>query len=150
MLGRTSIKKEPERRTNMAKLIAIEGIGKEYAAKLQAAGLATTEALLEQGTTPQGRQALAEKTGISGRLILEWVNRADLFRVKGVGEEYSDLLEAAGVDTVPELAQRNAENLHAKLAEVNAAKKLVRRLPTQSQVSDWIDQAKGLPRVVTY
>jgi len=134
----------------MAKLIAIEGIGQVYAGKLQAAGLTSTEALLEQGATPQGRQALAEKTGISGHLILEWVNRADLFRVKGVGEEYSDLLEAAGVDTVPELAQRNAENLYAKLAEVNAAKKLVRRLPTQAQVADWVGQAKDMPRVVTY
>jgi len=134
----------------MTKLIAIEGIGEVYAGKLQAAGLVTTEALLEQGATPQGRQTLAEKTGISGHLILEWVNRADLFRIKGVGEEYSDLLEAAGVDTVPELAQRNAENLYAKLAEVNAAKKLVRRIPTQSQVADWIDQAKKLPRAISY
>jgi predicted flap endonuclease-1-like 5' DNA nuclease len=105
---------------------------------------------LEKGATPQGRKALAEQTGISGKLILEWINRADLYRIKGVSEEYSDLLEAAGVDTVPELAQRNAENLYAKLGEVNAAKKLVRRLPTQSQVSNWIEQAKALPRVVTY
>jgi predicted flap endonuclease-1-like 5' DNA nuclease len=134
----------------MANLIAIEGIGQVYADKLRAAGLVTTEALLAQGATPQGRQALAEKAGISGHLILEWVNRADLFRIKGVGEEYSDLLETAGVDTVPELAQRNAENLHAKFVEVNAAKKLVRRLPTQSQVADWISQAKELPRAITY
>ena len=134
----------------MAKLIAIEGIGQVYAGKLAAAGLATTEALLKQGASPKGREALAEKTGISGHLILEWVNRADLFRIKGVAEEYSDLLEAAGVDTVPELAQRNAENLYAKLAEVNAAKKLVRRLPTQAQVADWIGQAKEMPRAITY
>jgi predicted flap endonuclease-1-like 5' DNA nuclease len=134
----------------MANLIAIEGIGQVYADKLRAAGLTTTEALLEEAATPKGRQELAEKAGISGHLILEWVNRADLFRIKGVGEEYSDLLEAAGVDTVPELAQRNAENLYAKLAEANAAKKLVRRLPTQAQVADWIDQAKRLPRAITY
>lgn len=134
----------------MANLIAIEGIGQVYADKLRAAGLTTTEALLEEAATPKGRQALAEKTGISGQLILEWTNRADLFRIKGVGEEYSDLLEASGVDTVPELAQRNAENLHAKFAEVNAAKKLVRRLPTPSQVADWIAQAKELPRAITY
>jgi predicted flap endonuclease-1-like 5' DNA nuclease len=134
----------------MTKLIAIEGIGQVYGEKLQAAGLSTVEALLEQGATPKGRQALAEKTGISGHLILEWVNRADLFRIKGVGEEYSDLLEAAGVDTVPELAQRKAENLHAKFVEVNAAKKLVRRLPTQAQVAEWIEQAKQLPRAITY
>ncbi len=93
---------------------------------------------------------LAATTGISEKLILRWVNMADLFRIKGVGEEYSDLLEASGVDTVPELAQRNAENLQAKMAEVNAEKKLVRRVPTLSEVTSWIDQAKALPRAVTY
>ena len=134
----------------MARIIDIEGIGKVYAAKLADAGLTTVEALLKAGASPKGRQALEEKTGISGKLILEWVNLADLFRIKGVGEEYSDLLEEAGVDTVPELAQRNAENLYAKLAETNAAKELVRRLPSQSQVADWVEQAKALPRVVTY
>lgn len=134
----------------MAKLIDIEGIGEVYAQKLAGAGLTTVEALLEKGASPQGRKALAEETGISGKLILEWVNLADLFRIKGVGEEYSDLLEEGGVDTVPELAQRNAENLYGKLVEVNAAKELVRRLPTQSQVADWIQQAKTMPRVVTY
>ena len=134
----------------MTKLIAIEGIGEVYAQKLNEVGIATTEALLEKGASPEGRKALAEAAGISGKLILEWVNLADLFRIKGVGEEYSDLLEEAGVDTVPELAQRNAANLHAKLGEVNAAKKLVRRLPAASQVSDWVEQAKVLPRVITY
>jgi predicted flap endonuclease-1-like 5' DNA nuclease len=134
----------------MTKLIAVEGIGEVYAQKLNGVGIATIEALLEKGATPQGRKALAEEAGISGKLILEWVNHADLFRIKGVGEEYADLLEEAGVDTVPELAQRNPDNLHAKLGEVNAAKKLVRKLPAASQVSDWIEQAKVLPRVVTY
>ena len=134
----------------MARIIDIEGIGKVYAEKLAGAGLTTVEALLKAGASPKGRQDLEEKTGISGKLILEWVTLADLFRIKGVGEEYSDLLEEAGVDTVPELAQRNAENLYAKLAETNAAKELVRRLPSQSQVADWVDQAKALPRVVTY
>ena len=134
----------------MAKIIDIEGIGPVYAQKLADVGLTTVEALLKAGASPKGRQALEEKTGISGKLILEWVNLADLFRIKGVGEEYSDLLEEAGVDTVPELAQRNAENLYTKLAETNAAKELVRRLPSQSQVADWVKQAKALPRVVTY
>ena len=134
----------------MAKLIAIEGIGEVYARKLNDAGLQTTEDLLEACKTPQGREELAEKTGISGKLLLEWTNLADLFRIKGIGEEYSDLLEEAGVDTVPELAQRNADNLHAKLAEVNAEKSLVRRLPAASQVADWVEQAKALPRVITY
>ena len=134
----------------MAKIMAIEGVGEVYAQKLQEAGLRTTQALLEKGASPQGRKEIAEKTGIAGALVLEWVNHADLFRINGVGEEYSDLLEAAGVDTVPELAQRNPEHLYQKLVEVNQEKKLVRRLPTQAQVSDWIEQSKQLPRVVTY
>jgi predicted flap endonuclease-1-like 5' DNA nuclease len=134
----------------MAKLEKIEGVGEFYAQKLREAGIRTTQALLEKGASPQGRKEIAEKTDISERLILEWVNHVDLFRIKGVGEEYSDLLEEAGVDTVPELAQRNAENLYQKLVAVNQEKKLVRRLPTQAQVSDWIEQAKRLPRVITY
>jgi predicted flap endonuclease-1-like 5' DNA nuclease len=134
----------------MAKLAKVEGIGEIYAQRLQEAGIRTTQALLEKGATPQGRQEIAKKTDISEKLILEWVNHVDLFRIKGVGEEYSDLLEEAGVDTVPELAQRNAEHLYQKLVAVNREKKLVRRLPTQAQVSDWIEQAKRLPRVITY
>ena len=134
----------------MAKVITIEGVGEVYAQKLEAAGIKSTEALLEAGKTPRGRQELAEKAGISHKLILEWVNHVDLFRIKGVAEEYSDLLEEAGVDTVPELAQRRADNLFEKLQVVNAEKKLVRRLPTQKQVGDWIEQAKNLPRVITY
>jgi predicted flap endonuclease-1-like 5' DNA nuclease len=134
----------------MTKLIVVEGIGETYAQKLQQVGIVTVVALLKAGASPKGRQEIAEKTGISHKLILEWVNRVDLFRVKGIGEEYSDLLEAAGVDTIPELAQRNAENLYAKLEEVNDAKRLVRRLPTLAQVANWIEQAKALPRIVTY
>ena len=134
----------------MARIIDVEGIGEVYAKKLTDAGLTTVEALLEAGASPKGRKALAEKTDISEKLILEWVNHADLYRIKGVAEEYSDLLEEAGVDTVPELAQRNAANLYAKLVETNAAEELVRRLPTQAQVADWIEQAKALPRVITY
>lgn len=134
----------------MAKLEMIEGIGDVYAQKLRAAGVGTTDALLSQGSTPKDRQEIAEKSGISGKLILEWVNHADLFRITGVGEEYADLLEEAGVDTVPELAQRNPENLYQKMQQVNAEKKLVRRTPALSQVSDWVAQAKGLERVVTY
>ena len=134
----------------MAKIEEIEGIGPTYAQKLIEAGIKTTDDLLEAGTTPKERETLAEKTGISGTLILEWVNLADLMRIKGVGEEYSDLLEEAGVDTVAELAQRNAENLHAKLLEVNEKKNLVNRPPTLEAVKDWIDQAKALPRKVEY
>jgi predicted flap endonuclease-1-like 5' DNA nuclease len=134
----------------MAKIIHVEGVGETYAAKLAEVGITTTEALLEAGKTPQGRKELEATSGISHGKILEWVNHVDLFRIKGVAEEYSDLLEEAGVDTVPELAQRRADNLFAKLVAVNAEKQLVRRLPTQRQVADWIEQAKNLPRVITY
>jgi len=134
----------------MAKLSQVEGIGTSYAEKLMEVGIKTTSALLEKGATPKGRKELAEATGISGKLILKWVNHTDLFRVKGVGEEYADLLEVAGVDTVPELAQRNPQNLHQKLMEVNEEKKLVRRLPTQTAVEGWVEQAKDLPRVIEY
>ena len=134
----------------MTRLTQIEGIGETYAQKLEQAGLSTIEELLEQGASPKGRKYLVDKTGISATLILKWINRADLFRVTGIGEEYADLLEAAGVDTVPELAQRNPQNLYPKLAEVNAEKKLVRRVPALSQVESWVAQAKDLPRKVTY
>ena len=128
----------------------IEGIGPVYAEKLAAAGVKTTDALLERGATSKGREELETATGIGHALILKWVNRADLYRIKGIGSEYSDLLEVAGVDTVPELAQRNAANLTETLAEANAARNLVRRLPTLEEVTDWVAQAKQLPRVVQY
>jgi ribosomal protein L31 len=131
-------------------LIDIEGIGEVSARKLKDAGVLTPDALLQKGSTPKGRQEIAEKSGISGKLILEWVNHVDLLRVKGVSADWADLLEAAGVDSVPELAQRVAENLVAKLVEVNQAKNLTRVLPSLSQVQAWIEQAKGLPRVITY
>ena len=89
-------------------------------------------------------------TGINVKLILEWANRADLARIKGVSTQYSDLLEAVGVDTVPELAQRNAQNLHRTMVSTNESKELVRRLPTAGQVQDWVEQAKSLPRVLAY
>ncbi|MET0065517.1 MAG: DUF4332 domain-containing protein [Candidatus Thiodiazotropha sp.] len=134
----------------MTKLVEIEGIGETYAAKLQGADVGSLEALLEKGSTKKGRKQIEEASGISGKLVLRWVNMADLFRIKGIGEQYSDLLEAAGVDTVPELAQRKPENLHAKMLEVNEAKKLVRATPSLSAVEKWVAEAKELPRVVTY
>ena len=134
----------------MASLTEIEGVGEVYAQKLREVGISTTDALLKQGASPQGRRDIAEASGVSGELILEWTNMADLFRIKGVAEQYSDLLEESGVDTVVELAQRNPENLFKKMTEVNADKKLVRRLPTQGQVEDWVAQAKKLPRVISY
>jgi predicted flap endonuclease-1-like 5' DNA nuclease len=134
----------------MTRLAAIEGIGEVYEKKLKEIGVESVEDLLKKGATPHGRKELAEKSGVGDVRILEWVNRADLFRIKGIGEEYSDLLEAAGVDTVPELAQRVPEHLLQKMQEVNAAKKLVRQLPGLSQVKDWVEQARKLPRVLTY
>ena len=128
----------------------VEGIGEVYAGTLGSVGIKTTSALLRAGSSRQGRAKVAAQTGISGRLILEWVNHADLIRIRGVGEEYSDLLEEAGVDTVPELAQRNAANLFEKIQEVNEQKSLVRKLPSEHQVSDWVKQAKKLPRIIEY
>jgi len=134
----------------MARILNIEGIGKVYAEKLIANGITTTENLLELCGTKKGRVKAAEKTGISEKLILEWVNLADLFRISGVGEQYSDLLEEAGVDTVAELAQRNPENLFNKMIEVNKEKNLVNRTPWLSGVESWVKQAKALPRMVEY
>lgn len=134
----------------MTSIIDVEGIGPVYKKKLKEVGIATTEKLLEVAATPKGRKELAEKTGIDEGLILEWVNLADLYRIKGIGSEYSDLLEEAGVDTVVELAKRVPKNLFAKMEEINAAKKLVRKMPVEKQVADWVEQAKELPRIVKY
>ncbi len=134
----------------MTKIADVEGIGPAFAAKLETAGVKTVESLLEVGASPKGRKGLAEKTGIGDAQILKWVNRADLARVKGIGSEYADLLEAAGVDTVVELGGRKPDNLVAKMNEVNEAKKLVRKLPSLVQVEAWVKEAKELPRVVSY
>jgi predicted flap endonuclease-1-like 5' DNA nuclease len=134
----------------MTKIIEIEGIGETHGAALVAAGVSTVEALLKEGGSPAGRKALAEKAGLTTTQILEWVNRADLMRINGIGSEYSDLLEAAGVDTVKELASRRADNLHAKMEELNDAKKLVRRTPNMDEVEKWVAEAKTLPGAVTY
>ena len=132
------------------KLSDIEGIGASYAEKLTATGINNQETLLNHGSTAKGRKELAEKAGVSEKRLLEWCNRADLARIKGVGEEYADLLEHAGVDTVPELAQRNTANLHEKIQEVNEQKNLVRQTPPLSKIEDWVQQAKVLPRVLTH
>ena len=134
----------------MPSIIDIEGVGPSFAKKLKEAGVATTDALLVAGATPKGRKDLAAKAGIDEGKILEWVNRADLYRIKGVGSEYSDLLENSGVDTVVELSKRVPANLFAKMVEVNKAKKLVRKMPIEPQIKDWIEQAKALPRKVSY
>ncbi|MGD2186692.1 MAG: DUF4332 domain-containing protein [Desulfobacterales bacterium] len=133
------------------KLNEIEGIGPTYAAKFAKAGIKTVGSLLKHGCTREGRRSLAEKTGIEKSSILKWVNMADLFRVKGIGSEYSELLEKAGVDTVKELRNRNSENLHAKMQAVNTAgRALVRQLPSLSQVDKWIKEARKMGPKVTY
>jgi len=134
----------------MAKITEVEGIGPVNAEKLEGCGITTREQLLEQCAEKKGRAAVADKSGISEKQILSWTNRADLCRVKGIGEEYADLLECAGVDTVPELAQRKAENLYQKLEEINKEKSLVRALPSGDQVTKWVEEAKTLPKKVTH
>jgi predicted flap endonuclease-1-like 5' DNA nuclease len=129
----------------------VEGIGSTYGAKLEAAGVRSTDDLLERGAKPSGRTALEEATGIGHALILEWVNHVDLMRINGVGSEYSDLLEAAGVDSPAELAQRNAGKLATTIQEVVAARpSIVRRAPSEAEIQDWIDQSKGLKRLVEH
>lgn len=133
------------------KITEIEGVGPAYAEKLRAAGVYTVESLLEKGANRKGRDELAQATGFDQSVILKWVNMADLFRVKGIGSEYSELLEKAGVDTVKELRNRNAENLQAKMEEVNSnGRALVRKLPTTKMVAGWIEAAKKLDPKVTY
>ena len=133
------------------KIADIEGIGPVWAKKLTDAGVRTTDALLKNGGTRKARQALADKTGLATTQILEWVNRADLYRIKGVGSEYSDLLERAGVDTVVELANRNAANLSKAVRDlVGKGTRIVRRIPSDREIASWITQAKKLPRAVEY
>ena len=132
------------------RLIQIEGIGPSYAQKLANLGIRTTDQLLLEGATRQGRERISEGTGISNKLILSWVNIADLVRIPGIGEEYSDLLEESGIDTVLELRNRKPAHLHARLIETNAQKKLVRRVPSLSEVTSWISDAKKLPRAIYY
>jgi len=134
----------------MPTITDIEGIGEAYAVKFRQAGVNTTESLLQKGGTRKGRQELAKATGFSAQVILKWVNRADLYRISGIGTQYSDLLEAAGVDTVPELASRKPKALLEALAIVNEKKNLVNLLPGFSRVEAWVKQAKSLKRVVEY
>ena len=132
------------------KIIDIQGIGPVYAEKLNAIGIETVDQLLEKGADPKGRQAIEEATGIRHDLVLTWVNHADLFRVKGIGPQFAELLEAAGVDTVKELRNRNAANLAAKMAEVNEEKHLTRRTPVEKEIQKFIDIAKELEPKVTH
>lgn len=133
----------------MYKIIEIEGIGEVYAEKLIAAEVKTTEDLLEKAASKKGREKLAEETGISEKLILKWANHADLFRIKGIAGQFAELLEAAGVDTVKELRHRVPANLHAKLVEVNEAKNLCNRVPSESEIAKMVEQAKELDPKMT-
>jgi predicted flap endonuclease-1-like 5' DNA nuclease len=133
------------------KMEEVEGIGPQYAEQLSLAGIQTAEALLEQGAKPGGRAAIGKATGISETLILKWVNRIDLMRIKGVGSEFSDLLEVAGVDSPAELAQRNAANLASTFQSVVAERPgTVRRIPSETEVAGWIAEAKSMPKVVEH
>jgi len=141
---------EVEAEDSGVSVIDIEGIGPVYTKKLNSIGIYTTTDLLEAGGTRDGRLEVSEKAEIPSKLVLEWVNLSDLMRIKGVGEEYSDLLEEAGVDTVVELSGRVPENLHAKMVNVNEKQQLVRKMPTLKDVTSWINQAKKLPRKIQY
>lgn len=132
------------------KIDEIEGIGEKYAEKLVAAGIKTVEALLEQCAKKSGRAKLAEETGISEKLILTWTNHADLMRINGIGGQFAELLEAAGVDTIKEFRNRVAANLQPKLEEVNEAKHICGRVPALSEVERMIAQAKEMEPKVTY
>jgi len=134
----------------VAKVSIIEGIGESYEVKLKEAGITSVQGLLARCTTKKQRSDLAQVTGISDKLILKWANHADLNRIKGIGGEYAELLEAAGVDTVPELARRKADNLLGKMQEVNQARQLVRKMPALQQVANWIEQAGALPKMLKY
>jgi len=128
----------------------IEGIGPAYKDKFGAAGIKTVEALLEKGATPAGRKALAEATGFSESSVLDFVNMADLFRINGVAGQFAELLKASGVDTVKELATRNAENLHKALCTTNEAKHLCKVVPSADKITDFIAQAGALPKMVNH
>ena len=128
----------------------IEGVGQKFAGVLNKAGIRNTKQLLDKAATRKGRKDLAQMTGVDERLILKWANMSDLMRIKGVGEEFSELLEVAGVDTVKELSKRRGENLRKAMVEANARRKLVRQLPSVSQCEGWVQQAKALDPVMTY
>lgn len=144
------VKRQLNFKTMAKKIVEIEGIGPVFAEKLNKAGVLTVEGLLEKGASRVGRKNIAEQSGVDESKILNWVNKADLFRIKGIGPQFSELLEAAGVDTVKELRNRNPENLHAKLVEVQAEKKITRAVPALKQVNKFVEQAKNLPPIVTY
>ena len=142
---------KPKKQNTMAyKIVDIEGIGEVYAAKLNAAGVKNTDDLLKNCATRTGRRKMAEATGISEKLILKWTNHADLFRIKGVAGQFSELLEAAGVDTIKEFRHRVPANLYAKMEAVNAEKNLVNRVPSVKEIEKMVAQAKEIEPMVKY
>jgi len=134
----------------MTKLSEIEGLDESMEQKLESVGITSEEELVAASATKENRTDLAMKIEVPEKVILKWANRADLARIIGVGIEYADLLEAAGVDTIPELAQRKADHLLSKLTAVNEEYKFVKKLPAENQLEDWISQAKELPRILYY
>ena len=134
----------------MARIVEIEGIGKVYSRKLISVGVNTVEDLLEKCKDRAGRKSFSNETGIDEGRLLEWANMADLFRIKGVSSQYAELLVAAGVDTVKELRQRNADNLLSKMKEINARKKMVRQMASLNRVKSFIEQAKILDPVISH
>lgn len=132
------------------KIEEIEGIGPSYAEKLAEAGISTTGKLLDECCSRKGRQAMAESTGVSEKLLLKWSNMADMMRISGIGPQFAEMLEAAGVDTVKELAQRRADNLAAKMEEVKEAKRIAKATPAESIVAGWIKSAGDTPPRMTY
>lgn len=132
------------------KIDEVEGIGPAFREKLTAAGITTTDQLLSEGGAKAGRKALAEKTGISEGQLLKWINRADLMRVSGIGKQFAELLECTGVDTIKELATRNAGNLAEAMTTLNDEKKLTKGTANTEQVQGWIDQAKTMEPGVTH
>lgn len=132
------------------KIEHIEGIGESYGAKLRANGITTTKALLKACADRKGRASTAKETGLDEARLLKWANMADLMRIKGVGKQYAELLEAAGVDTVKELRNRRADNLAVKMTEVNGEKKLTRAVPAEKMVEGWVEQAKSMPPAMSY
>ena len=134
----------------MTDIQRIEGIAYEHAKELSKAGVLTIEDLLKEGATPQGRKDIEYVTRLPHKLILKWVNMVDLFRIKGISEEYSELLQVSGVNSVPELALRNPEHLYNKMVEINDKRNLVRKMPSEKMVAGWIEDAKELPRIVEY
>lgn len=129
---------------------SIEGIGPKTGATLRKAGVATVEKLLDAACTKSGRGKLAAATGLTESQLLTCANMADLFRIRGVASQYAELLKAAGVDTVKELRNRNADNLAKKMADINASKRLVRSTPSAAVVAKWVAQAKRLPPMISH